>query len=474
MSFVEQQRQIIITENNTAQADFLDFLEHLNPTVVDIVVREPLSGDLDFAVLKECNFTNIVSLQFASGNITSFKNIPAGITRILCAENILVDLPDLPDSLVELDVRHNAIKTFEGKLPEALKELNISENLFTSLENLPAGLEVLKCNTNQLRILDLDGIENLRILECSNNPLLVVEHLPDTIQQLEMDNDVVTNINRLRDEGEEEEDDDTAEKRADYAECLHTYFELKKEYEERIYKLKKEIYFKAPTKKAARMKMADLKPKCINCSQPVGSIFKTEGRTYIATCGDTQNPCNLDIRLFAGEYSKINSAVNYYKEMLEYTKEFIITDKLKVLFNYMSESLGVDFFKENLDTHTKENTQFTTLKKEYDELYFSEERAEKIKQKMIKIKSIQERIGELNELYKIENNPDVLKDAMHIYLNELVPEIDNLQLIKYDIREMVHNEKTGISQLFLAPWRLNQLEYTFGEYPKVIRFRKKK
>jgi hypothetical protein len=257
-------------------------------------------------------------------------------------------------------------------------------------------------------------------------------------------------------------------------ECLQTYFEYKKMYDERNYKLKREIYFKAKSKKDARMKMAALKPKCMNCSRPVGSIFQRDGRNYIARCGDMKHPCNFHIHLFGGEYGKVNSSVNYYKDGIEITKEYIIIDKLQVLFNFMSESDGVDFFKENLDNFTKENMQFTTLKREYDELYFNEEREEKIQQKMTKIKGIQDRIGELYSLYKQDNNPDVLKDATTIYLSELVPEMENLQLIKYDIREMNHDEKTGISELFQRPWRLNQIEYTFGEYPKVIKFRLKR
>ena len=475
MSFIEQQREIAITENNTAQAYFLNFLDNLNPDIDDIIIREPLSGDLDFDVLKKCNFTNIVSLQFAPGRITSMKNIPPDITRIVCAENYLVELTDLPDSLIELDVRHNAIKNFDKKLPDTIKELNISENLFTSLENLPKWLEVLKCSNNQLRTLDLDGIDGLRILECSNNPLLVIQHFPDTIQHVEMDNDVVTNINSLRGEGEiVDEDDDTAERRADYIECLHTYFELKREYEERINKMKHNIFARSVTKKAARMKMKDLKPKCIYCSRPVGSIFKKEERTYIATCGDIQNPCPFQIRLFTGEYNKVNEMVNNYKNIIEFAKEFIIADKLKVLFNYISEADGVEIFKENLDMYTKENMQFTALKKEYETIYFNEERSEKIKQKMVKIKGIQERIGELYDLYKIDNNPEVLKDAMTIYVSELIPEMENLQIIKYDIREMIYNENTDVSKLFQTSWRVNQIEYTFGEYPKVLKFRTKK
>ena len=53
MSFIEEQRKNTIEENNTAQSEFLDILDNLNPQLYDISVREPLYGDLDFSVLKD-------------------------------------------------------------------------------------------------------------------------------------------------------------------------------------------------------------------------------------------------------------------------------------------------------------------------------------------------------------------------------------------------------------------------------------
>jgi Leucine-rich repeat (LRR) protein len=155
MSFIEEQRKNIIAENNTAQSDFLDLLDHLNPQVSDIIVREPLSGDLDFTVLKECNFTNITSLQFASGNLTSLKNIPDGITKIICQDNLLIDLVDLPASLVELNVSGNGLKHIDwSKEMNAIKEVNVSRNQFSTLSELPASLETLKCENNILKLLN--------------------------------------------------------------------------------------------------------------------------------------------------------------------------------------------------------------------------------------------------------------------------------------------------------------------------------
>lgn len=466
MSFIDQQRKTIIEENNTAQEDFLNLLEHLNPALSDIVVREPLSGDLDLEILKKCNFTNITSIVFSAGNLTSLQNIPEGITRVVCPENYLVELPILPNTLVELDVHHNSLKTID-RYPESLKELNISENQFYSIENLPTGLEVLRCANNQLHILNLSGIENLRVLHCSNNPRLIIENFPDTLQDVDMENDVATQIKRIREEVGERED--SVESRANYTECLYAYFELKKSYEETVLKMKRAVFRAAASKKIARKKLSDLKPKCIECSRPVGTIFKNDGRTYIAKCGDTSKPCSLDIQLFAGEYGTVIDMLEYYQRLTQIIKQQIMVDKLDVLFHYISEKEGVETFKSNIDFYTKENVHLTTLQKEYDNLYFSEEREEKVQLKLKKIKEIQERIEELYQ--KSLEDPQIIQDAMTVYVQELVPEMENLQTIQYDSRELI--EIGSQYKLLQTPYRIQNLEYTFGEFPKVLKFRVK-
>lgn len=462
-NFIDEQRRSVL-EEATAQSEFLSILENLDPTSTIIDTQRGLDGDVDCSIIEKCNFKGITTLLFSPGKITSITGIPIGVKKIVCAKNYLIDTPELPDGIVDVDLQQNAIRSI-GSLPEGIKEINISNNQIERLENLPASIEVLICDNNKLHILNLAGIENLRILKCSNNPRLVIENLPDTLVEFQMDNDVGTQIERIQDEKDENEPG--ADSKANYSECLYTYFELKKTYEDKVRTMKRSAYSSAKNKKAARIKIADLKPKCIGCARPVGTIFKNEGRTYIAKCGNESTPCVLDIRLFAGEYSSITDMVEYYQTLIEIIKQQIMIDKLDVLFQYMTEKDGVELFKENLDFYTEENIHLASLKKQYDNLYFGEERKDKIEIKMKKIQDIHERIGELLN----KGDPDILADAMTIYIEELVPEMENLQLIKYDTRELLVNESSA--RLYQTPFRIQDLEYTFGEYPKVIKFRVK-
>jgi len=483
MSFIEEQRKNIIAENNTAQSDFLDLLDHLNPQVSDIIVREPLSGDLDFTVLKECNFTNITSLQFASGNLTSLKNIPDGITKIICQDNLLIDLVDLPASLVELNVSGNGLKHIDwSKEMNAIKDVNVSRNQFSTLSELPASLETLKCENNILKLLNLEGIENLKVLHCSNNPLLVIEHFPDTISDLRMENNPLTEIQRLKEregleykdiDGKGEEEDD-GETRADYAESLNTYFELKTEYNNNVYDMKKSVFKKAKSKKAARLMMAELKPKCINCNRPVGSIFNNDGRTYLARCGDPKHPCNLDIRIYAGEFSQIDNLLDIVMNEIEENKENIIKQKLDTLFNYISERDAISLFKKRLDEFTETNAFLKELKDEYVSIFFNEDKKEKIQKKIEAVSRIQERFNDLIVKYNATDNSELLKDAMVIYVDEIKPEMENLRLMKYETMEVYKAKDNKTYNLFQRDYRLDKLDFTFGAYPKVLKFRSKK
>uniref|UniRef100_A0A6C0DXF9 Leucine-rich repeat domain-containing protein n=1 Tax=viral metagenome TaxID=1070528 RepID=A0A6C0DXF9_9ZZZZ len=471
MSFIEEQRKTVIEDNNTAQEDFFNLLEHLNPADINIIVREPLSGDLDFEILQKCNFSNAVSICLSPGNITSIRNIPKGITKLECGENLLVDLPEFPESLTELDIHGNYVKRLP-ELPVNLRELHANDNQLQSLDRLPEKLVVLKCSNNYLKTLSLAGLDELKTLHCSNNPLLVVEHLPETLTDFVMENDVATQVNRVTEPNTPKDPENTIEKRANYKECLYTYFELKNRYMTGVYKLKQDTYRRSKSKKEARVKMRNLKPKCIECNRPVGTVFKTKGRTHIAKCGDESSPCSLDIELFAGEYNTVGDLLDYYKNSIETTKQKIMVDKLEVVLNYILEEDGVTLFKENIGDYTKENVHYDLIKKEHDNLRFNEETYEKIRQKQQKMKEIQERI---DDMYKVAaatgDGATAFKDAMAMYIDELLPEVENMQYIKYQTREI--EENNGIYRVCQYPWKIHQFEYTFGEYPKVVKFRVK-
>ena len=471
MSLLDEQRTQLV-EEGTGQDDFFDILENLSPTTTDIIIRLPLSGNIDCDVLEKCAFTGITSIVFAPGNITSIQNLPGGVTKVICADNYLGAVPaGLPASIVELDLKKNAIRQAEGvQWPRDLRELSLSDNPISGLDNLPEGLEILRVENCRLKVLRLEGLNKLRVLHCSGNPGLIIENVPESLEDFQTDNDVLTEIGKLR----EQDDEEAPEKRADYQESLRIYFQLKQGYHDRVLKIKREIYRAAKTKKERKMKLGTLKPKCISCDRPVGSFFENKGRYFIARCGDKGQPCRFHIELFGGEYSNVADKMEDYERVMDVTKESIIITKMDVLFKYLSEKSGVDVFKDSLDYYTKDTVHYNSLKKEYEDLHFNEELEEKIEKKQQKIAKIQDRIGELLKTYRGDDNPETLKDAMTVYISELLPEVQNDGTLRYPTREiLIPDDEKKPAKLYQRSWRPQQLEFTFGEYPRVIHFKMK-
>ena len=468
--FAEEERKAIIEGENTGQQRFLDFLETLSPEVSEIVLREPLSGDIDLGILKECNFHIIDRISFTSGKITSIRNIPLGIKRLECPENLLVEIPNIPDTMTNLVLHHNYLKHIDLIHLKNLKELNINHNQIGHLVAFPESIESIYCDHNFLTTLDLKGIKNLKVLHCSHNRMVRIENFPeDTITDFKMENNPMITIQKLGSKFGSD-NDDREQVPIDFPESLETYFELKKMYERAVYKIKKETFDRAPSKRAARELLKQVKPKCVNCRRPVGSIFMTDKRTYIAKCGDNRNPCNFNIKLYAGSYGSLDYLLENFQNYIEDGKDTIMKQKLDTLFNYVSESRSIQLFKTHFEEYTENATFLKQLTDEYNDLHFNEERALKIEKKRGDIFKIQERVNELFQKYKTNENVMVLQDAMTIYKDELRPEMANLRILQYALCEMVDEGLNKKLIRYTNP--LEKYDFTFGSFPKVIQFSK--
>jgi len=479
-TFLEERREFSIQpENNTAQQQLLDFLENLHPSLTEIVVKEPMTGDLDFQILKECNFTNVTSLQFAPGNITSMRNIPDHITQLICPRNLLVELEDLPPKMVVLEVNENGIKNMNFRKYTALKVLNISQNLFIEIRNLPSSLEKLYCSNNRIKILNLDGVENLTTLHCENNMMIVVEHFPDTITDLRMENNPNIETNR---EYDDRESVNRTEKHADVNEALNQYFKLKTKYEKERLFTKRNMYTKGVKNGIGKRKLLNqlnsLRSKCIKCNKPgspEGTIFKVTDRTYTAICG-ADHPCSLNIRIFAGVFSDLYYYLRTFQESIEESKSNMIQHKLDSLFNYVTEADSIARFKEIMDVYNGDTEIVRDILEDYNNIYNNKEREEKITEKRYEIESAKSKINEWLDEYRSTGNREVLTIAMQFYANELLPEIRNLRFLVNEINEVIFesSNKSGLLEgkriLFQTQNQLSKIDYTFGEDAKVEKF----
>ena len=105
--------------------------------------------------------------------------------------------------------------------------------------------------------------------------------------------------------------------------------------------------------------------KCVNCKRNVKTIFLTKyneenkSRVLTATCGDAENPCNLNIEIVLNPVELIDNIVNREKEILSAAQLQIIKTKNDLLFGYITQDEAIQIFE-----NTKMLIKDTTVKLE--------------------------------------------------------------------------------------------------------------
>jgi hypothetical protein len=257
----------------------------------------------------------------------------------------------------------------------------------------------------------------------------------------------------------------------DVKEALNEYFKLKLKYETQIKENKKKIINnQALSNREKRSEYLKLKPKCINCKRPSGTIFKTtffhendkedSHRQYGATCGIIANPCNLNIKINVGKVELLPNLLNLIQREIKESKDKIIDDKNKLLFGYLTTEQVLEKFEE-----LKDNINlYTSLYEEYLENYNNivdndkkiEELNESITNSYIQIDQIKEYIKQMNDT----DNYQFAIDIVNIYENTLIPLLNKIRNLKYNESFVWHNEDTNTCNLIQNKYSIHNLSYT--------------
>ena len=472
---MEEQREEIIKENNTAQDKLISILETMTKSSKELHIDEALFGDLDFAVLKELGYGNIKTIVLKDGQITNIDKLPDGLLHFECTGNLLITLEELPSSLKHLHVSNNHLTKLDISNLAELQTLVISHNKIAGLEKIPHTLRELICDNNKLERLDLEGLVDLKVLNISNNQITLIENLPTGVVDFKMENTPSIEFRNsilpeLRSENKDSEDQMKNHK--NYLESLNEFFKLKREYDTRRSKMMKDAFKKEPSRKLGKLAALSVKPPCINCKRPVGTIFSNRiDNKYTAICGDKGNPCNLNIKIFNGKTINLPYILKIYQEEITDVKDTIIRQKLDTLFSYTTEEKSVELFKKELDTYNANSKIYIDLLNKYNELYDNKHTKEMVQKKSDEIFMIIEKIRDLLKEYETTENPGILKTAMDMQVKDLYPEIRNLKLLKNEVVELNESDD-GIFSVFNYPVALNKIDHDFGEKATVIKFNK--
>lgn len=475
MNIIHEQRNSIIDTANTAQERIVHLLESLNKRNDEITIREPLHGDVDLSILSTEGFGAIKKIQFAKGDITSITNIPDGVEHLECSDNLLISIENLPGSLISLRIDHNYLPTIDVSYLKQLELLHVSHNKITVIENLPPSLVEIRCENNELERMNLYGLTKLRTLHISNNKITLIENLPAEVVDFRMENTPTIEFrNAEHIPGASNDHDEKIRKKQAYNDALHEYYRIKRKYQADEHVLKRKVYERAPTKRMARYAMNTVQMPCIKCKRKVGTSFKTTADKHVALCGDSQNPCPLNIQIYRGNFANYEYYLKSFKESSQSLHEAIIRQKLDALFSYIDEDESLKIYKNELEAYNIDSGVYKELLDFHNNLYNNEQKMALVEKKSGELFRLIEQSKSLLDEYKQTENNELLKLAMEIQVQQIIPEARNLRMIKHEIMEMNTNEISANKSehvLFQYPTRLSNLDFQLDdEPPRVIQF----
>lgn len=82
MNIIEDEIKEVLANNNTAQETLETLLENTNKQVSELIVNEPLYGDVDFDVLRKNGFAFVDDIVLPEGKVTSITNLPSRLKSL--------------------------------------------------------------------------------------------------------------------------------------------------------------------------------------------------------------------------------------------------------------------------------------------------------------------------------------------------------------------------------------------------------
>ena len=463
-------REQIINENNSAQNVLTSLLDRVDSSeTTELSITDVLHGNLDLSLLKDRGFENVQKIIIEKpGELTNISNIPNSVKILNCNHQMLKEIEKMPSELEELYVSNNVIEKFDCSLVPKLRVLHISNNELQELTNLPETLEILECENNQLKELNLANTIKLKELICSNNPILMLQHVPPCISKLEMENNPFIEIDHSEENPEEKKN---GKKKLDYLESVNNYLKLKNDYEIKLKKAKKNAFDKGVNKKEKRQRVRDVKVPCISCKRNVGTHFSIKDNRYIALCGDNRNPCNLNIKLFKGEYMNLDTIMDLYQEDIEESKDTIIKTKMNSIFKYINDQVLSKMFENDLKEYNETSELYNEVLQEHENIYNNSETKSKIEQKTQQLYEIIENFQKFMEEFKKTGNKKILISSIDLYRLELLPALECLRQLKYaHMYVEIENKDPPVSRLVQFSVSAHSKSYIYGEQPKVEHF----
>ena len=218
---------------------------------------------------------------------------------------------------------------------------------------------------------------------------------------------------------------------SDYSQLLNDYYELKKKYDKNNEKMKKKIRNNDDlSREQKREKIKSLRPKCVKCKKPVGTIFEIKRDSLRAVCGannpqmasEGYKPCSLNINIKKPVTINLEVAIKETRSKRDKLLEQITLNKVQLL--YVSREKQVELVEkiEQIKLEYREQSELleTYIRKQLE----IENSGEEAKTLFLKAHGIGEEIVGLIREKKT-------KEAVEMYIEEYAPTVSAEMASKY-------------------------------------------
>jgi hypothetical protein len=273
-----------------------------------------------------------------------------------------------------------------------------------------------------------------------------------------------------------EDEKKDAEKRK-FIESLDQYYSYKDKYESNLKKDKAQIIkLEGLSWREKRIEFMKIKPKCINCRRPVGSIFSTkvqeDGRHLIALCGDRKSPCPFNININLGLVQNIQDNLRNDETSLNDYKRDVIVDKNDLLFGYITAEEAVVKFDKLKDQVTEFTKVYEFTLQTYLNIVDNPVKKAELEKLQMEFYNNLDNFNTMIKQYNTTQNTQLIVDAIDLYKNTMEPRANEIMNKKYVYNGVEYNDDDNTFHLIQLPITSENLEWDLMDNgQKVVSFK---
>lgn len=259
--------------------------------------------------------------------------------------------------------------------------------------------------------------------------------------------------------------------------AVNEYYRLKNVYETSYYEKYISPIVKA-SKKSKREKRVEFsklpKAECVNCKRNVGTIFsiteKSSNRVFTAKCGDSADPCPLNINIVNSQYNTFANEIVKYDDINK-LKTDIIKEKYDIMFGYTPEDVGINNFT-SISNELKDTALLTGHIIEKNILVNHNPEKEELLRKSVTIfgNDYLMQFKQMVDQFNQDGNAAIITEAAKFYTEEMVPRLKEIQGLKYDECFVEYDQDSLQYKLYQVKNSLSNLETTDSSNAKVVSF----